>query len=174
MNVVVLRSAMFSLSTTTLVIYIGILTTGICAFQSHNMSDWSARRQKRHLIFNNGGMRKLTVGVSLPVDLGDKHSWRQLNCGWNIQAQYSPPTTPLYWWNKWDGRSLVEARKQFDEYGTYEEDQSSRLVYLAIEKFLDNRGKNGRECLLRAFCENAQSYDEVNTVVSVMIKRVFR
>ncbi|KAL5290484.1 hypothetical protein ACFFRR_010071 [Megaselia abdita] len=156
---------------------ITILLLNICvltAFQSHNLTEWRERRQKRHLIFANGGINKLVGGFSYPVNLGDKKEWRQLNCAWNFQAQYSPPTTPLYWWDKWDGRNLMQARRLYDEFGTYVEDQSSRFVYLAIETLLDRRGSNGKECLMKAFCENAQSYDEYNTVVSVMIKRIFK
>lgn len=159
--------------TTTLVIYVCALTAAACAFQMHNISDWRQGRQKRHLIFNDGGINKLAIGLSLPMELGDKKPWRQLTCSWNLQAQYSPPSTPLYPWNKWDGRSLMQARKMYDEYGTYGEDQFSRFVYMGLETYLNRRGKNGRECLMKAFCENAQSYDELLTVTSVMVKRIF-
>lgn len=157
-----------------LLLNICILITIVDAFQAHNISEWrKVRRQKRYLIFANGGINKLVGGFSYPIDLGDKKPWRQMNCAWNFQAQYSPPTMPLYWWDKWDGRNLMQARRMYDDFGTYVEDQSSKFVYLAIEMFLDRRGVNGRECLMKAFCENAQAYDEFNSVVSAMIKRIF-
>lgn len=154
-----------------LLVNVCVLTT---AFQTHNISEWrEVRRQRRHLIFANGGINKLVGGFSYPVDLGDKKIWRQMNCAWNFQAQYSPPTAPLYWWDKWDGRNLMQARRLYDEFGTYVEDQSSKFIFLAIEMFLNRRGNNGQECLLKAICENAQAFDVVETVISAMIKRIF-
>lgn len=110
-------------------------------------------RMKRFLIFNNGGIMKNLLGIVMPVQFGD-NSKRSLNLGYNFQSQYSLPPLPIdifkapfFTGFSRSGRS-TEAPKP---------DDSREFMYNTLERIWDRRGRDGRECLLRAICEVAES-----------------
>ncbi|XP_037948404.1 uncharacterized protein LOC119679887 [Teleopsis dalmanni] len=123
-----------------------------------NITDFVQHRQKRHLIFQNGGTIKLSLGPSMPVPLDDPVTWRALVCSYNLQGgHYTMPTTPLYPWDKWEhifSRSLkkIENNIRADN----GRDDARLFVYTALENYMSRKNGNGRACLLRSICENAQ------------------
>ncbi|XP_037920712.1 uncharacterized protein LOC119657740 [Hermetia illucens] len=127
--------------------------------QFGNLTHWKEpqhTRKDRALIFHNSGVAKMVFGAIYPIHLEDKVKWRQLNCAYNLQAQYSVPTEPIYWWDKWKGRTLRSMHEQFEKSGTYVPDESRLFIYSAMEAYMNQQGKNGRKCLCRSICENAQ------------------
>ncbi|XP_061390953.1 uncharacterized protein LOC133326297 [Musca vetustissima] len=127
-------------------------------FSNINLHHWKQhRREKRYLIFEHSGVFKLNIGVAFPIDLEDKRSWRTLAMAVNFQFQYNLPPKPIYWWDKWDTRSLnslgsfIESEKENDQ-----TDEPQLFLYQWFENQMNRRRTNGRECLLKAICENAQ------------------
>lgn len=114
------------------------------------------------------------VGISIPIETKDKVNWRTMNLGVNFQAQFIPIPTIIYPWTRFE-RSMIHQKKQFQEHGTYVADESRQFVYSVFEVLMDRlrisiglfqkaqqllifrRGKNGRQCLLRAICEASQT-----------------
>lgn len=58
----------------------------------------------------------------------------------------------------WDrfARNLRDQRRQFNSNGIHAKDLTRELFYGAIELFLDNKGKPGRQCLLKSICDAAE------------------
>ncbi|XP_061391768.1 uncharacterized protein LOC133327222 [Musca vetustissima] len=116
-------------------------------------------RSRRGLIFTNGGTIKLSIGPAMPVTLADPISFRSLVCSYNLQGgHYTIPTEPLYPWDKWEdtfARSLKDIKNKFERYGEYE-DGSREFVYTLLETYISRNNADGRQCMLRAICENAQ------------------
>ncbi|XP_005189758.1 uncharacterized protein LOC101897828 [Musca domestica] len=118
-----------------------------------NLTDFRRQREKRGLIFENGGAIKLVIGPIMPIPFGDPIVWRSLICAYNIHVgDYKMPTTPLYPWDKWE--NIYARSKGYT--GKIEPDFSRELFYTGLESFMDRISGNGRECLLRSICENAQ------------------
>lgn len=107
------------------------------------------------------------------MNLGDKKPWRALNCNYNFQAQFAVPQKPTYWWDKWDGRSLADAKLQYNKDGTYHSDESRRFIYALLELYADRRSKNGKQCLLRAICENG-GVDDVEGMYAELLQVVLK
>ncbi|XP_037920890.1 uncharacterized protein LOC119657840 [Hermetia illucens] len=131
------------------------------------------QRDKRFIVYLGSGVHKFVCGVSIPVSLEDKKPWRSLGAVYGFQGQYSVPVTPIYWWDKWEGRSLAEAKMQYNKDGSYVPDESRVFIYALIEYYLNRAGKNGRQCLLRAICENAL-VDEFGGIVGEVIGAILR
>lgn len=113
-----------------------------------------------------------------PVEFEDPIRWRTLNCGYNLQCQYAIPTDALYIWDKFDDehyvtRSLQSIREEFDKTGEAKSDESRLFVYTAIETFINQQGKNGRTCLLKAICQNSQ-VDEHHGIYTEVLNAVLR
>ncbi|KAL5283626.1 hypothetical protein ACFFRR_006094 [Megaselia abdita] len=118
-------------------------------------------RQKRTLTFLGGGTNKMLFSGVWPVEFEDPIRWRTLNCGYNLQCQYAVPVDALYPWDKFDDehyvtRSLQSIREEFDKTGQARSDEARLFVYTGLETYIDRQGKSGRECLLKAICQNAQ------------------
>ncbi|XP_061388287.1 uncharacterized protein LOC133323369 [Musca vetustissima] len=83
--------------------------------------------------------------------------WRQLVMLYNFHYQYGLPPKPIYWWDKWDKRNLNgnlgPLTYSEDEFQT---DEAQLFLYTFAENLMHRHGGNGRECLLKAICENAQ------------------
>ncbi|XP_061391769.1 uncharacterized protein LOC133327223 [Musca vetustissima] len=132
----------------------GCLTAVFGGFNvDRNLTDFRRHREKRGLIFENGGAIKLVIGPIMPVQLGDPIVWRSLICLYNIHVgDYKMPSTPIYPWDKWE--NIYARSKAFN--GKLEPDYSRELLYAALEGFMNRPHGHGRECLLRSICENAQ------------------
>ncbi|XP_066252247.1 uncharacterized protein [Euwallacea similis] len=107
-------------------------------------------REKRYLLFPFQGTFKTVYSFALPWKLGPK---QEMGVGWNFQFQYPLPynTTaisnypPSLSRNSRDKRELDEGMMLSDR----------AVFYSAVEDFLDKQNINGRQCLLKTICENA-------------------
>ncbi|KAH8418359.1 hypothetical protein KR222_003057, partial [Zaprionus bogoriensis] len=141
--------------------------------QSANLTAWRHhRRQKRFLIYQNGGVMKMVTGIAFPVDFQEKNAWRQLVWLMNYHYQFPEPQTPIYWWKLWNGRDLKgplqlnRAQRQQQllqkEQLLLEEpivDEPQQMLYELAEEFMNQRGQPGRACLERLICENGQVHE---------------
>ncbi|CAD7091045.1 unnamed protein product [Hermetia illucens] len=158
-----------------LTIWISFLVVdGFAWTELYNLtSKRSLQRDKRFIVFLGSGVHKFVCGVSIPVSLEDKKPWRSLGAVYGFQGEYPVPVTPIYWWNKWEGRSLAEVKMQYNKNGSYKPDESRIFIYALIEFYLNRAGKNGRQCLLRAICENAL-IDEFGGIIGEVISAVLK
>ncbi|XP_059224322.1 uncharacterized protein LOC131997378 [Stomoxys calcitrans] len=138
---------------------------GSNGYVGHNLSDFTQHRQKRGLIFQNGGIAKIVFGPVFPIVLGDAISWRSIlslivfHCG-----EFKVPDSPLYPWDKWEN---IYARSQ-SNLGQLEPDISREFIYTAIEYFMERSHGIGRTCLLRSICENAQVHHHMDVFGEVL------
>ncbi|XP_055914542.1 uncharacterized protein LOC129947839 [Eupeodes corollae] len=125
--------------------------------------DWAKSRQKRFLIFQTQATHKFLISLALNIDLHDKTAWRSLSGAWNFQWQHMLPLKVIHWWNS--TYFPVKSRSMSSETtslplslpGPEEpKDLTATFLYAMIENYMNNKGMNGRECLQRAICENAQ------------------
>ncbi|XP_017962091.1 uncharacterized protein LOC108654974 [Drosophila navojoa] len=142
-----------------------------------NLTTWRQhRRQKRFLIYEDGGIIKLVTGIAFPVDLGEKHAWRQLVCLMNFHYQFPEPTSPVYWWRLWShdkGRrdhrdhsylkgplklTKEQLRQQKASQPT-QVDAAQQFLYELALKYMNQRGQDGQACLQRLICENGQVHE---------------
>ncbi|XP_046808499.1 uncharacterized protein LOC111688933 [Lucilia cuprina] len=139
---------------------------------SVNLTKFHSQRQKRGLIFTNGGTLKLSIGPSMPVRLADPIAFRSLVCSYSLQGgHYKIPPEPTYPWDKWEdtfARSLNQMRRRFENYGEYEQDESREFLYMVLEKYMSRNNVDGRQCLLRAICENAQVHEHIGVFANVL------
>ena len=109
------------------------------------------------------------ISLALTIDLGDKTAWRSLSGAWNFQWQHMLPLTVLHWWNSTyfpaKSRSMTGAATlplslssspAAAAASQEPTDLTATFLYAMIENYMNNKGMNGRECLQRAICENAQ------------------
>uniref|UniRef100_A0A034WKY6 Uncharacterized protein n=1 Tax=Bactrocera dorsalis TaxID=27457 RepID=A0A034WKY6_BACDO len=139
-----------------------------------NLTDFMHVRKKRSLIFNGSGSVKLSIGPSGQVDLADPITWRSLVCSYSLQGgQYSIPSSPLYPWDKWEdtfarkSRLLHNSQPELAAY-TYEADESRLFFYTLLETLMSQRGVDGRQCLLRSICQNAQVDQHVGLLSEIL------
>ncbi|KAH8302474.1 hypothetical protein KR044_007330 [Drosophila immigrans] len=140
---------------------------------TQNLTAYLHARQKRHqLVYQNGATIRLVVGPVFAVQLQDPVVWRSfLNFFVLHFGAYSMPTAPLYPWDKWESifaRSLSDQIRQLD--ATHEDD-TRLFAYTALEQYMDSAGGvtgRGRECLLRAMCENAQVHHHVGIMAELL------
>lgn len=126
-----------------------------------NETQEAHHRNKRFLIFNNGGLAKIVLGVSIPIDFAPpKPNKGNILFAYNFQAQFQDPTTttvinplaaPLF---SGLSRKFDDRRKRDLANGG---DGSRQLVYSGLEKMMDSHGRNGKACLLRSICEAAET-----------------
>lgn len=99
------------------------------------------------------------MGPIFPITLADPIAWRSLICLYNIHVgDYKIPSFPLYPWDKWEnlyvrsnqGRAIAKP------------DESREFLYLVLENYMSSRYGNGRECMLRSICENAQIHHQMD------------
>ncbi|XP_055850451.1 uncharacterized protein LOC129915021 [Episyrphus balteatus] len=131
-----------------------------------NLTDFINLRQKRSIIYQGGAVKFSVAGI-WPLYLEDPVNWRQMNCLAGLQTQYELPSKPRdTFFNKNWGvpyeRNLKTIRDEFDRFSSIKPDFSRVFVYTALEEFMNRNGRNGRECLLRSICENAQIDEHVD------------
>ncbi|EDW70154.1 uncharacterized protein [Drosophila virilis] len=140
---------------------------------TQNITAYLHARQKRHqLLYQNGGSIRLVVGPVMAVELQDPVAWRSMVNFYVIHfGAYTLPSAPLYPWDKWESvfaRSLNDKIRQLD---ASHEDDTRLFAYTALEHYMDNasgvRGR-GRQCLLRAMCENAQVHHHVGIMAELL------
>lgn len=134
-----------------------------------NESEEIHHREKRFLIFNNGGLTKIVLGIGCPIDFAPpKPNKGNVVFGWNFQAQFQDPTTVISPLNALAGlsRKFEERKKRFIENGG---DGSRQLIYSGLEKMMDNHGRNGKACLLRSICEAAETSLRHNGLIGELI-----
>ncbi|KAJ6635896.1 hypothetical protein Bhyg_14482 [Pseudolycoriella hygida] len=123
-----------------------------------NQNKASHGKQKRALepLFVNGNsIVKIVLGVSFPLETYDKVNFRTLNLAYNFQGQYMLAKPARYPWDKVK-RSLHNQKRNYSDNKSVV-DNTRQLMYNAVEMLMDRKGVNGKECLQRAICENAQS-----------------
>lgn len=54
------------------------------------------------------------------------------------------------------GKKLQQSKSQFDQDGSYVNDNTRNYAYNMYEMLMNAKGVNGKQCLLRAICEAAQ------------------
>lgn len=132
-------------------------------------------RQKRFmLLWPGASVSKSVLGVSVPVELSDRVNYRSVNMAYNFQAQYLPIPDVIWPWTRFGiERSLhhYHENHQHDHNEDQEPQQQQRsstdtifndgtrqFAYDTFEGFAQRRtGIDGRQCLLRAICEAAQT-----------------
>lgn len=92
------------------------------------------------------------LGMLMPVETRDRVNWRTLNMAHNFQAQYMVLPRIVFPWNSF-ARALDEQKRKYEKDGSFVQDGSRAIVYAILEKVMDAKSQNGRECLLKAICE---------------------
>ncbi|XP_017125624.1 uncharacterized protein LOC108144982 [Drosophila elegans] len=160
-----------------MIVFLVILETA--AAVDANLTAWRHhRRQKRFLVYQNGGVVKFVSGCAFPVPFMEKKVWRQLVWLMNFHYQFSEPQTPIYWWKLWDSsRNLkgplanqpaapsIPVRLSVDE--------PQLLLFKFAENYMNQLGQNGRACLERLICENGQ-VDEHSGLYAQLLHRLLR
>lgn len=109
------------------------------------------------------------MGFLAPVETRDHVNWRTLNLAYNFQAQYIPIPTVAFLWDRFS-RNLRNQRRQFHSNEIHEsKDLTREMVYGAIELYLDNNGKHGRQCLLKSICDAAEHPIAPNGILEEII-----
>ncbi|XP_055908497.1 uncharacterized protein LOC129943221 [Eupeodes corollae] len=140
---------------------------------SQNLTEFLNLRRKRSIIYQGGTIKFSASGI-WPLYLEDHVHWRQVNCIGTLQTQYDLPTKPLnsYINNNWGfpyyEKGLRSMREKFDKFGYFKPDVSRMFIYAALEEFMNRNDRNGRECLLRSICENAQVDEHVDEFSQIM------
>lgn len=89
---------------------------------------------------------------------------------YNLQFQYGVPLKASNWWEKWDNRGLTSnggplAPESEDELQT---DDAQLFLFSYAENIMDHQETNGRECLLKAICENAQIHEHQGLYAEIL------
>ncbi|XP_017485651.1 PREDICTED: uncharacterized protein LOC108374190 [Rhagoletis zephyria] len=134
-----------------------------------NLTDFmKLQRQKRGLIFNGNGQIKIDTGVIAAIDLGDPIQWRSLVSINNLQGGFYPlPSEPLYPWDKWE-ETFARSLKNMHAEADYKADDSRKFAYTVLEVLMERQHGNGRKCLLRSICKNAQVDEHVGMFSEIL------
>ncbi|XP_055633949.1 uncharacterized protein LOC129774255 [Toxorhynchites rutilus septentrionalis] len=140
--------------------------------QNHTGSDHS--RQKRFLLFPRAApaRHQLVAGFGIPVDV----TLESITVGYVFKAVYLLPWNSSHWVPQFlrrdedllfqqqqqQQRNFVELsnNQQYDttyENNTREADRSRWTVYKMLEAIVNQKGYDGRNCLLRTICEAAEA-----------------
>ncbi|XP_043867092.1 uncharacterized protein LOC6580720 [Drosophila mojavensis] len=156
-----------------------------------NLTTWRQhRRQKRFLIYEDGGIIKLVTGIAFPVNLDEKHAWRQLICLMNFHYQFPEPTSPIYWWQLWRHRKgrrdhrdhsdlkgplqlTKEQQRQQNASHAPQVDAAQQFLYELALKYMNQRGQDGKACLQRLICENGQVHEH-NGLYAQLLHRLLK
>lgn len=135
---------------------------------------------------------QLIIGGSIPVKLISKQ--RSLTNIFNLQMQYTPPRTPLYWWSFYNTTTFAARSVEQEVPLQLPNDESRSFVYAVIEKILErwndfnvkeihffnglnipphSKGIPGTECLLKLICIIAQQPLESGNVFHEILNAIF-
>lgn len=109
------------------------------------------------------------MGIVCPVQFGD-NSKRSLNLAYNFQSQYSLPPEVI---NMFKAPFFTGFIKRNSRELAPASDESRLFMYSALQKTWDRRGRNGRECILRAICEVAESPFGHNGMFGQIVDAIF-
>jgi hypothetical protein len=104
-------------------------------------------------------MYQLTIGVATPVSAPN----RSLSISDGIQMLYLMPTDASIWYSPPDIPTNI-GKRETPNRAIFE-------LYLPLESFLEDRGFDGRECLLRSVCEAAHSpfyHEEMHLIEEIV------
>ncbi|KAL9696782.1 hypothetical protein quinque_016361 [Culex quinquefasciatus] len=145
-------------------------------------------RPKRALIFPraNPARHQLVAGFGIPADIEYIES---VTLGYVFKAVYFLPWNSSHWvpqflrrdedtlfepvdlLNQQQRRNFVEAEKGED--GNWAE-RSRGEIYRALEAMADQKGHNGRSCLLRTICEAAEArFSHVSGIFGELLHILF-
>lgn len=131
-------------------------------------SELILNRQKRFLIFPNGGTAKFVGGYLGPVDTP-----KFINCNAirNVQYQYDLPPNVTTIFNRFPsrGRSFESDDKARKLVG----DSTRQIAYELVEEIMQRDGKNGRQCLMRTICEVAETPLKHNGLMGEVLQMFF-
>ncbi|XP_065361818.1 uncharacterized protein LOC135955395 [Calliphora vicina] len=107
----------------------------------------------------------LVIGPIQPITLADPIVWRSLICSYNIHVgNYQIPSTPLYPWDKWENFYVRSNQGR----AHIKPDESREFLYLVLENYMNLSHGNGKECLLRSICENAQIHKHMDLFAEIL------
>lgn len=145
-----------------------------------NSSENLLSRSKRFLVYPGGGFSRFICGFLVPTDIP---LYQNINVLRNIQFFYPLPQNwvwrPLTWPGLGLGNDRLRSFHDDDEYVNMPElsniipDSSRGIAYEVIEDLLGREGKNGRECMLRAICEVAETPVNHNGIVGELMQVFF-
>lgn len=86
---------------------------------------------------------------------------------YNLQiGEYLIPSKPLYPWDKWE--NLYARSNHQRQFLNPAPDGSRELFYELLENFISQNATNGRHCLLRSICENAQVHHHLGILSEIL------
>ncbi|XP_065089601.1 uncharacterized protein LOC135710830 [Ochlerotatus camptorhynchus] len=122
-------------------------------------------RVKRWLSFNPyGGLAKITLGIVTPVAFNHYKLVRNIVNTLNLQANYAIPSSTIwpvpesYFKNRLNNELVDNSRWQ---------------LYQLLENMFDSDETSGRDCVLRAICEVAESPLGHNGMIGDILDVVF-
>ncbi|CRL08702.1 CLUMA_CG021269, isoform A [Clunio marinus] len=136
--------------------------TNSFGLQSHERK---LSREKRFLIFNNGGVAKFIGGYLGPIDTP-----LFINCNAirNFQYQFNVPPNVTTIFTKVPAR-----QRSLNGEFIFKSDSSRKIAYDIVEQVLTKEGRNGRECILRAICEVAETPVNHNGLIGELVQLFF-
>ncbi|XP_017093792.2 uncharacterized protein [Drosophila bipectinata] len=140
-----------------------------------NLTAWRHhKRQKRFLIYQNGGVVKFVGGCAFPVPFMEKKVWRQLVWLMNFHYQFNEPQTPIYWWNLWSssrdlkGSEIPAATPSPQIPERLLVDEPQLMLFKLAEGYMNQIGQNGEACLERLICENGQVHEHLGLYAQIL------
>lgn len=113
-------------------------------------------------------MLKLVLGLLIPANL----KVVKINWAWNLQAQYRISDQLILKSTHWNGRSLEQQKKTWEN-KEISEDTTRILFYNFLEIILNRNGINGKECIFRTICEISFSPLKHNGIFGELLDVVF-
>ncbi|XP_073820077.1 uncharacterized protein [Musca autumnalis] len=122
-------------------------------------------RSKRYLSFPEGS--SFSVAVCFTVGIIGNPRYNYMSFGLNWGVAYDLPNTT------WILNNLHGFAKRPIPVAMWHR-RSRRALYSEIEKFVDNMGYNGRDCILRALCESRLYFENTKMgMIGEMLRAVF-
>ena len=127
-------------------------------------------RQKRFLIFTNGGTAKFVGGYLGPID-----SPKFINCNAirNVQYQYDLPADVATLYNKFSNRGRNFKSDNDEKERKIVGDSTRQIAYELVEEIMQRDGKNGKQCLMRTICEVAETPLKHNGLMGEVLQMFF-
>uniref|UniRef100_A0A182XWD6 Uncharacterized protein n=1 Tax=Anopheles stephensi TaxID=30069 RepID=A0A182XWD6_ANOST len=152
------------------------ICAGHCALSAATTEpiDERLERAKRWLNYPiNGGLAKVVLGFIVPIRFHHPLPRVIVNT-YNLQANYRIPATIIYPHPEsvFQNRALDPAAARAAAHSP-EIDQSRRQLFALLEQGLSRWGRDGRECLLRAVCEVAETPLKHNGLIGEIIDVIF-
>lgn len=131
-------------------------------------------------MFPGGGFARWVMGFLVPCDIP---LYQNINALRNMQFFYALPPNWVWRPPTWPGLNLGQDRlrsfKDDDEIIDTPvkpdniPDSSRKIAYELIEEIINREGKDGRQCMLRAICEVAETPVNHNGIVGELMQVFF-